>query len=570
MNIVTDDSLRIKRKILVVDDESIDRQMLGKMLGDEYEVLYAADGIEAMELLKKHRDLISLVLLDLFMPGKNGYAVMEEMKVDESLSHIPIIVLTSERAAEVRSLRMGAVDFIPKPYEMPEVIRARVNRSIELSENSSIIKATQNDALTGLFNRDYFYEYVNLLDQYNPDTEMDAIAININRFHLINDMNGRDFGNDLLKALAETIRKIAREQHGMGCRNDADSFFLYLPRGLTPDEVHQKLSDGLTSFFDNPKTRIRIGIYENVDRELEPPRRFDRALLACNGLRGNFVEQISLYDETMHKKEAFSERLINDVEKAVSEKQFLVYYQGKYAIQGEQAVLSSAEALIRWQHPELGMIRPDHFIPLFEGNGLVQRLDHFVWRESAAQIAAWKEKYGIVIPVSVNVSRIDLLEPGFVDEVLSIVKENNIEPEHLLLEVTESAYSESSQKIVEVVNQLRELGFKVEMDDFGSGYSSLNMLSSLPIDALKLDMGFIRNIHHSDKDMKMVELMMDIAEFLSVPVIAEGVEEEEQYKLLKEAGVDLIQGYYFSRPVPASEFEMLIKEKVEYLKEHNA
>ena len=567
MNELADERLNIKRKVLVVDDEIVNRQMLGKILGEDYEVHYASNGTEALEKLRDEGGLISLMLLDLMMPEKDGYAVMEEMKADKELASIPVIVLTSERAAEVQSLHKGAVDFIPKPYDMPEVIKARVKRSIELSEKTNVINATQSDALTGLFNREYFYEYVGLLDHYNPDIKMNALAVNINRFHLINDMRGRKFGNDLLIAMADAIRSLVREEHGMGCRIDSDSFFLYLPAHKTPEEILTVLANGTEAYLDNPRSRIRLGVYESADRALEPERRFDRALMACNSIRKNYSTQIAYYDEAMHKDEAFSERLINDIGKALEEKQFCVFYQAKFAIQEEKDVMNSAEALIRWKHPDLGMIRPDQFIPLFEGNGLVQELDRFVWRESAAQIKAWKDKFGIVIPVSVNVSRIDLLEPDFIDEISGIVRSNGLNNEDLLLEVTESAYTENSEQIVEIVNRLRGLGFKVEMDDFGSGYSSLNMLSSLPIDALKLDMGFIRNIHNNDKDMKMVELMMDIADFLSVPVIAEGVEEEEQYRLLKDAGVDLIQGYYFSKPVPAEEFEYMIRERADYLKE---
>ena len=567
MNETAQERFGISRKILVVDDELINRQILGKIIGEEYEVLFAENGKEALQLLDENRGVISLVLLDLLMPEMDGYMVMEEMKKDGELSQIPVIVLTSEKSAEVRSLRMGAVDFIPKPYDTREVIKARINRSVQLSENRSIINATQTDALTGLFNREYFYEYSNIIDHYNPDAAMDAVAVNINRFHLINDMNGRKYGNKVLKKLADAIQGLVKEQHGIACRVDSDSFFLYLPNSKTPEEMLEIMAEGLEGLLDKPKSRLRLGIYQNVDRSLEPDRRFDRALIACNTIRSNYMQQIAFYDEEMHKNEAFAERLINDIGRALEEKHFCVYYQPKFSIQGEQAMLSSAEALIRWKHPELGMIRPDHFIPLFEGNGLVQELDHFVWREAAAQIAAWKKQYDTVLPVSVNVSRIDLMEPDFVDRIQTIVQENGLENDQLLLEVTESAYTENSEQIIAVVVKLRELGFKVEMDDFGSGYSSLNMLSSLPIDALKLDRGFIKNIHNNEKDMKMVELMVDIAGFLSVPVIAEGVEKEEQYLLLKEAGCDLIQGYYFSKPLPPDEFEHLIQEKIAYLEE---
>ncbi|MBQ3935462.1 MAG: EAL domain-containing protein, partial [Ruminococcus sp.] len=217
---------------------------------------------------------------------------------------------------------------------------------------------------------------------------------------------------------------------------------------------------------------------------------------------------------------------------------------------------------VRWVHPEFGMVSPGEFISLFENNGLIPKLDRYVWNEAAAQIKRWKDKYGVYIPVSVNVSRVDIFDPQLGDTLCDITKENGLKPGNLLLEITESAYTDDSAQIVEKVSSLRELGFKIEMDDFGCGYSSLNMLTSLPIDALKLDMKFIRNITSNRKDYELVKIMTEIARLIEVPVIAEGVETGEQMELLKAIDCDVIQGYYFSKPVPAEEFEKLIEAKI--------
>ena len=213
------------------------------------------------------------------------------------------------------------------------------------------------------------------------------------------------------------------------------------------------------------------------------------------------------------------------------------------------------------------MVSPAKFIPLFEENGLVQKLDHYVWKETAEQVRRWKEQFGIVVPVSVNVSRLDIYDPELENELLDIVHSNGLETSDILLEITESAYTDNSEQIIQKVEQLRADGFRIEMDDFGSGYSSLNMLTALPIDALKLDMRFVRNICTSEKALKMVELVIEIAEFLNVPVISEGVETVEQYQLLKNIGCDMIQGYYFSRPVPPEEFNQLIEKELAQRKE---
>ena len=201
------------------------------------------------------------------------------------------------------------------------------------------------------------------------------------------------------------------------------------------------------------------------------------------------------------------------------------------------------------------MISPGAFIPLFEENGLIQLLDDYVWKEAAAQIRAWKDKFGVTLPVSVNVSRIDIYDPNLKDNLLQIVEKNGLTTKDLYLEVTESAYAEDAGRLIEVVEELRRCGFKIEMDDFGSGYSSLNMLSTLPIDVLKLDMKFVRNMLEDSKSYRLIEIIMDIAKYLAVPVVAEGVEVEEQLKLLKQVGCEIIQGYYFSKPVPPEEFE---------------
>jgi EAL domain-containing protein (putative c-di-GMP-specific phosphodiesterase class I) len=198
---------------------------------------------------------------------------------------------------------------------------------------------------------------------------------------------------------------------------------------------------------------------------------------------------------------------------------------------------------------------------LFEDNGLIRQLDKYVWNEAANQIKKWKEE-GFNVPVSVNVSRVDVFNPRLVDILSDIIKSSEIDSESLLLEITESAYSDNAQQIINTVMNLRENGFKIEMDDFGSGYSSLNMLCSLPIDALKLDMEFIRNICDNKKHFRLVGIMIDIARILEVPVIAEGVETKEQLDLLEDLGCDIIQGYYFSKPLPAEELTALLKSEV--------
>ena len=544
-----------KRQVLIVDDEHINREMLGYIVKQKYDVMYAENGKEALEIIRENRKKISLVMLDLLMPEMDGFEVLKIMQEDLDLKGVPVIVLTAEKSAEVESLKLGAADFITKPYDMPEVILARVRRTIELSEDKLIIEATERDHLTGLYTKEFFFQYAAQLERYYPDWDMDAVAVDVEHFHLLNELNGREFGDRVLKAIARTLNTlISTESDGYACRYEADKFYVYCTHIDSYDAIHKTLIDELIKLTKNNRIRVRFGIYPKVDRNIEMERRFDRAKQSCDGIRNNYAVSIAYYDTASYEKEIFSERLIGDFEEAMQEGHLKVFYQPKYRIQGDKPELSSAEALIRWIHPELGMISPGQFIPLFETNGLIQQLDDFVWKQAAAQIAKWKEDYGVTLPVSVNVSRMDMYDPNLLSNFLRILRENGLTTNELLLEVTESAYAEDSRQLIDVVNGLRNKGFSIEMDDFGSGYSSLNMLTALPIDVLKLDMVFVKNVHTDDKALKLVELIMGIAKYLEVPVIAEGVEYEEQYKILKEAGCDVIQGYYFSKPLPPEEF----------------
>ena len=555
-----------RRTVLVVDDEDVNRALLGTILEQKYTVLYAKNGREALEQIRSNSEELSLVLLDLLMPELDGYAVLGEINKDAKLKKIPVIVLTSEKSAEIKSLELGAADFLSKPYDLPEVILARVWHSIQLFEETNIIQATENDALTGLYTPEFFFEYCHLYDHRHPTYEMDSIVLDFSNFHLLNELHGRETGDTVLAKIADAIRELLDESKGIACRHDADTFYIYTKHRVEYTSLLEKVTNQLSSILKAQEIRLRLGVYFDKAREIPLESRFDRALQACNGLRSKHGTAIAIYDEEMHQKEMFGARLLEDFDTAIREKQFKVYYQPKYNITGDTPLLSSCEALIRWIHPSLGFIRPDLFIPLFEENGLVQKLDRYVWKEAAEQIKKWRDSYGVVVPISVNVSRVDISDPDMTDYICSIINKNDVSSGDYLLEITESAYTDNSQQIIDIVNNLRNKGFRIEMDDFGSGYSSLNMLSTLPIDALKLDKGFINNIKHGNKEMRMVELILEIADFLNVPVIAEGVETKEQLELLKVAKCDVIQGYYFSKPIPPEEFNALIEKDIEVRK----
>ena len=548
--------------VLVVDDQEINRDVLGLILEDDYDVIFAENGREALELMRERLDELSIVLLDLMMPVMNGFEVMEAVRADDQLRQVPIIVLTAEKSAELKALQMGAADFITKPFDAHEVILARVGRIIELNEGKKLISAAEHDQLTMLYSRNFFFEYANRLYQYHPELQLDAIVMNIEQFHSINALNGRAFGDDVLRILGNEIRGFLAETEGIATRFDADRFHIYCVHQPDYQALLSRFQEKANAISPSVSIHLRMGVMPWMEG-VEPIQLFDRALTASNMVRGDYQNPLMIYNEDMRMREMLNQRLLNDLRMGIKERQFKVFYQPKYNIQCDPPRLASAEALIRWKHPELGMVSPGAFIPLFEGNGLISLIDTYVWQEAARQVAEWKQKYHFTLPVSVNLSRADIFDPTLTDRLIHLVQDNGLDYKDIKLEVTESAYTDNAKDLLELIHNLRGLGFEVEMDDFGSGYSSLNMLSDMPIDVLKMDMKFVRNIEKSETDMRLVKLILDIAKYLQLSVVAEGVETKTQMTLLQSADCDLVQGYYFSRPLPPEEFEALIQREID-------
>ena len=549
------------RKILVVDDQELNRDILGAILEEESEVIYACNGREALEKIRENKESLSLIMLDIFMPEMNGFEVLEAMAADDLLKRIPVIVLTSEKSAELKALELGAADFITKPFDVHDVILVRARRIIELNEKRNLIFSAEHDKLTMLYTRGFFFEYAERLYKYHSELHMDAVVLNIEQFHSLNELNGRDFGDEVLQIIGREIGDFLAETEGIASRIVADRFDIYCAHQDDYRALLDRLQNKVNGIAPNVSIRLRMGVMpwrEGID----PVLMFDRAKTACSMVRGNYTNPLMIYDEDMHMHELLDRRLLNDLNLAVEENQLMVYFQPKYNIQVDPPMLSSAEALIRWKHPELGMISPEAFIPLFEKNGLISIVDNFVWKNTAKQISEWKEKFGITLPVSVNVSRADIFDLTLAERLKGLVHENGLVFKCLKLEITESAYIDNARQLLDLVSELRQLGFEIEMDDFGSGYSSLNMLSSMPVDVLKIDMKFIRNIERNETDRKLVAMILDIAKFMKLTVVAEGVETDGQLEILKKAGCDIVQGYYFSRPLPADEFEKLIEKEL--------
>ena len=551
-----------KRKILIVEDEFINREILKNVLIDDFEIFEAEDGEIALKILKEKKDDFSLILLDLFLPKLSGLDLLDIIQSDADFNNIPVIVLTSDKELEVQCLSHGASDFISKPYPDSSIIEARIDRVIELFEDRQIINSTERDALTRLYTKEYFYKYVADEDKNNPSLIMDAIAIGIRSFHVIKERFGANYSDSLLVRFSKRLKNTMPKVSGMVCRLEADTFIAYTKHTDDYEELLKELSADLYADKDNKTPiKVQIGVYQNVDKNIDIDVRFERAKIALNKIKESVIKNISIFDDKLKEKEMFEEELIEEFPLAIKEKQFVVYYQPKFNIKGDKPVLVSAEALVRWSHPTKGLISPGIFIPLFEDKGLIQELDLYVWKEAALQMKKWKEELRKYVPISVNMSRIDLFDSNLFNNLTNVTKENGIHNADLLLEITESACTDDIDFIIRQIQNLRELGFKIEVDDFGTGYSSLSMINRIPLDALKIDMIFIRNAFKSQNDNQMIKIILDIASYLKVPTIAEGVESKEQVDVLKKLGCDLVQGYYFSKPVPAKEFETFLNEK---------
>ena len=553
----------LERKcILVVEDNEINRVTLCGLLASEYQILEAENGQEVFDILKEKKDDISLILLDITMPVMDGYTFLSIVKKDSDLSTIPVIVTTQSDSDtdEVAALTHGAEDFVTKPYKA-EILLKRISSTIRFRETAAMINQFQYDRLTGLYSKTFFCQRTKELLMRYPKQNFDIICSDVENFKLINDVLGNKAGDDLLREIAGCCRTYAGA-NGICGRLNSDRFVCLVERGRTySDQVFLDLSKKIGLLSNNKSVDIKWGIYAIEERDLPVEQMCDRAMLAVQSIKGKYGCYFAFYNNSLRDKLLRQQAIIDSMESALHDRQFQIYFQPKYRIRDDQ--LAGAEALVRWTHPKWGMLSPAEFIPLFEKNGFITKLDQFVWEEVCRKLKAWEKRGYSDFPVSVNVSRADIYSVDIADLLISIVQKYGLTPEQLHLEITESAYTENSIQLIEVVNRLRELGFIIEMDDFGSGYSSLNMLNQMPIDVLKLDMKFIQSETAKPLEHGILQFVTDLARRMHLSVVAEGVETREQLDRLLEVDCDYVQGYYFARPMPAEEFEQFLeKEKL--------
>ncbi len=563
-----------KPVMLIVDDVEMHRAILAQFFKAEYELLEATNGSEVLALLAERS--VDIILLDLIMPGMDSFDLLAALKRDERTAAIPVIVTTArnERAVEVRAMEMGAADFITKPYN-PTIVRCRVKNVMARMENEwrKLEEAARErqilelrhyieiDALTGVYNRETFYEKTVELLQQNRAMRYNILYFDINCFKIINDLFHIETGNLILKT-AGTYFKTITEGIGVAGHMEADHFAICMPEAMLDiDILLEGIDNAIFSLGIKNNILFYAGIYA-VDDVLVPINQMcDRAHMALNTVKGLYKKRYAYYDEKMREVLLEEQMLLREMELALSEGQFCVHYQPIYSIHEGRAV--SAEALVRWRHPTAGVIPPVRFVPLFERNGFVVRLDRFAWEEVCRLLAERVRAHLPVVPVSVNVSRLNFYDSDFCDTIVGLLKKYDLDPSLLRLEITESAYTDNPLQLLSVLKKLQALGLKILMDDFGSGYSSLNMLKNLAVDILKIDMNFVQDLEDSQRAPLILRRVVEMAHDLGMSVVVEGVETKAQIDFLASIGCDKIQGYYFAKPMPKEDFAALIEKEAE-------
>ncbi|MEG1263916.1 MAG: EAL domain-containing protein [Clostridia bacterium] len=553
------------KTILVVDDNFVNRTILAKILSEAYEVLQAEDGQVALALLDARRDEIAAVMLDLVMPVMDGYAVLSFLQGDARYHNLPVIVTTENNDIdnEIKVLGLGAWDFVSKPYN-PNIIRFRLKNAIDRSQLTALKQLkylAEYDALTGIYNKTRFFDAVREMLNANRATRFAFLRFDVDRFQLINSFFGTSEGDKLLIYIA---RHLAEESNGRPThlygRIASDIFGFCMPYDReTTETMIGRAKKVLAKYNPNYDIVPSIGVYVIDDNTISVEEMYNRATLAAKTCKGNYVDYYAYYDESMSTALASEQEITNDMNFALASGQFEIYLQPQYNIHTK--LPCGAEVLVRWQHPKKGLLAPGKFIPVFERNGFITKLDHYVWEQACKCLRRWIDQGIKPHPLSVNISRVNVYNPKLAEMLLDLVNQYEIDPSLLNLELTESAYTDNPVAMCKTMAKLQSHGFVIMMDDFGSGYSSLSLLKDIDIDILKIDMGFLSKAKTPGRGENIVASVIRMAKWLNIPVIAEGAETSEQVSFLRSVGCDYVQGYYFARPMPVSAYEQLFRSR---------
>ena len=492
---------------------------------DVLKLLGVDKNISIEELRKNKQDEENGKELTKVLPGKDG----KQLRIK-----IQYKVLYNKY-----KFRIGSYIFardITKEYE--ESLREQYNAT--------------HDSLTGLYNKEYFYKRCEETLRDNPDVEYFMVSSDVLNFKLVNDLFGYAKGDELLCRIADKMREICGDYNIYG-RIGNDKFALMIPKSKYKRE----------NFVSAPKSvayidadiyyplAIYVGVYDIIDRTMPISVMYDRATMAMNSIKGDYRQRVANYTDELRKKAMIDQNMISKFDVALQNGDIKMFLQPQVNDKGE---VVGAEALARWVDPEKGIIPPIDFIPLIEKNGMIGKLDVYMWRLACSKLAMWK-KMGVDMNISVNISPKDFYYMDLNKIFRNYIKIYDITPNKLHLEITETAVITNVAKQVLLINNLKELGYVVEMDDFGSGYSSLNMLKDIPVDVVKIDMAFLQKSDNVSKAKKILSAIIALCKELDMKTVVEGVEDSNQLAFLLDEGADLFQGYFYSKPMPVEEFE---------------
>ena len=409
------------------------------------------------------------------------------------------------------------------------------------------------DKLTGLYNQDYFFEKVEHRLQFDRFTPYYLIVTDIVNFKLINDLHGKPFGDMILVRIAESIRKNAAPDDIYG-RLFNDHFVMLVPKRHFDEEQFIDSFKNSVRYMSNFSYTIvgHMGLYEVDDLSLPVSVMCDRAFLALRTIKSDYNAAAAYYDDGLRLEVLRMQMLMNELPQALKSGQIQMYLQPQCT---KDSQLAGAEALVRWHHPSRGVIPPAEFIQVIEKINIISDVDRYVWECACAKLSEWKKMGRTDLSISVNISAKDFFMLDLYEILTELVRKYDISPSNLNLEITETAIIMDLDNQTRLLERLRAAGFVVEMDDFGSGYSSLNMLKDISVDVLKIDMAFLQKSSDDGKSHLILEKIIMLAKELGLKVVTEGVETAQQMDFLAKAGCDLFQGFYFSRPIPVNDFE---------------
>lgn len=546
-----------KRKILIVENDEFNLKSLISLLADRYEIITACDGKIGLRLLEENYKDLALVLMNIQIPVLSGFDFLRKVQEDPFLSLIPIIVMTASDApkTEVVCLNLGAADYIRKPYHA-ELIKKRLENVIRLRESSVSLRKIEKDSLTGLYTEQAFFHYSRRIMQFRSDKKMHVIIGRIKDFELIISIYGRKKANELLCYMASIYNK--KFKYGLLAKKGKASFLCLLSDDYKLD--HQRMDNVINEFTENAPIkgiRIKYGIYKNIDKNLPITTICDYASMAAETVMEDYNHDYAYYTDELAQKRIYNQMIENCFTDALKNKEFMIYYQPKIDVITEKVI--GAEALVRWQRTDGSMISPENFIPIYEKNGQIQKLDAYIFGQVCRLQKRILDESKKLLSVSVNLSRSSILCEEIVEQYTKIVRENDIPITCVPLEITESA-SVYGQKVVKVAERLLQSGFKLHIDDFGSGYSSMESLSRLPFSVLKIDKSLIDHICETRVEI-LVNHIIKLSKDLNMRVLAEGVETKEQLDILRKIKCDEIQGFYYARPMPEVEFVEYVRRK---------